>query len=341
MFLGCSFPDQEAFYEQRLTVFAHLTANLPMISPVYVSRTSSLGESVPSDVLYLDSAQVLIHAPDTVYQALPVAGEHGQYILDPSIIIQPGVTYRIEVGWQGDTVWGETTVPRDMEITSPEESSFDCNGEEIIVPGINVDNLDLATMRPVGPIDTVIYRTGDCYTQSFASVPYFLLEFPSDSVGTIQTVTYALEADYMDLEPYNDLNGNGVFDPGEPFTDYNRNSIRDSSFVNLIYDTSAVFTLWKGSYLRDDRNNPYRYNPFVWNIEMSPTQMGWLNFNYYGLHIVFLQATDDAFYDYFSGDPMGMNQWLLPDSNIEGGYGLFSSSFGRGFFVYIQREDSE
>lgn len=339
--LGCTFQDQEAHYEERLIVFAHLVANLPMINPIYVSRSAALVEAVSSNDLYIDSAVVFIHTADTSYRAWPVPGKHGQYILDPSIIIQPQTTYRLEVSWQGDTVWAETTVPRTMDITSPDSSVFTCDGEEVIVPGIHVDNMDMMTLRPTGPIDTVVYRTGDCYTQSFVSIPYFLLEFPADSVGTIQTITYALEADKKDLEPFSDENGNGRYDSGEPFTDYNRNEVRDSTFVNLIYDTTKVFQLWKGSYLRDEDNNPYRYNPFVWNIDVSPTQMGWLNFNYYGLHIVFLQATDDAFFQYFSGDPMGLNQWVLPDSNIEGGYGMFSSSFGKGFFVYIQREESE
>ena len=52
---------------------------------------------------------------------------------------------------------------------------------------------------------------------------------------------------------------------------------------------------------------------------------------------MFIQSSDDPYYDYLSGDPGGYNQYLLPDSNIEGGYGLFSSNYSIPFFIDAKR----
>ena len=69
--------------------------------------------------------------------------------------------------------------------------------------------------------------------------------------------------------------------------------------------------------------------------------MMWLYFNYYGLQLINVQVVDQAYYDYFSGDPFvfnnQQNQFILPDSNIENGYGLFSSTLSKSFFIYLDR----
>ena len=104
------------------------------------------------------------------------------------------------------------------------------------------------------------------------------------------------------------------------FYDYNYNGIRDSTFINLIYDTTLGFRIWKGQYLRDENSTPYRINPWQWNIETAPSPMMWLYFDYYGLHLVSFMSTSESYFNYFSGDPVGQNIYLLPNSNIEGGY---------------------
>ena len=109
--------------------------------------------------------------------------------------------------------------------------------------------------------------------------------------------------------------------------------------INTFYDTTDVFKIWKGPYLRDENYNPYLANPFLWTVETSPTPIMWLYFNYYGKHLMVIQASDDAYYDYLSGDPLGVNQYILPDSNIEGGYGLFTSTYSKAFFLNINKAD--
>ncbi|GIS47839.1 MAG: hypothetical protein Ct9H90mP20_5090 [Candidatus Neomarinimicrobiota bacterium] len=65
----------------------------------------------------------------------------------------------------------------------------------------------------------------------------FTLDFETDeSSKLIRTLTYALETDVKGLEPGTDSD----------YYDYNWNGKRDSTNINLIYDTSFVNVIWKG-----------------------------------------------------------------------------------------------
>ena len=67
--------------------------------------------------------------------------------------------------------------------------------------------------------------------------------------------------------------------------------------------------------------------------------MMWLYFDYYGYQLVTFQATSESYFDYFSGDPVGQNIYLLPDSNLDGGLGVFYSSNASRFLVYVRRDN--
>ncbi len=344
---GCSLNDDIIEYEEKLTVYANLSAGLPMVDPVYVSRTAAIDAGVASDDLRISEAEVYILHDTLVHQADPVADNPGQYLTAADVIYQAGETYELVVISEGDTVRGLTRIPDQLNYVSLAGETYECGGESLPVKQVNVANLSYNLINGelvpavAGDVDTVVFKTGDCYTQSFASYPYFRIDMNAEPGSTVRILTYALEAEERGLEPFKDANENGLRDSGEKFTDYNRNDVWDSTFTNLIYDTSFVFQIWKGTYLRDENNDPYRYNPFVWNVESTPIPFPWLFFNYYGLHLIVIQSTDTAYDDYFSGDAFGSNQYQLPDSNIEGGYGLFSSTYTSGFFVYLQKDNSD
>ena len=196
----------------------------------------------------------------------------------------------------------------------------------------NPENLDLYS----DIIDEIELSRYGCRVGSFASLPYFIIDFNQSDTSAVRILSYALESDKLGLEPFDDDNQNGVRDANEKFFDYNLNELYDSTLINTFYDTTDVFQLWKGPYLRDNKNNPYLDNPFIWNINVTPSPIMWLYFNYYGKHLMMIQSSDDAYYDYFSGDPLGQNQYILPDSNIQGGYGLFSSTFSKPFFIDVK-----
>ena len=367
---SCSFDDSEMVYEEKLVVFASISANLPIIDTVLVSKTASINdESVLSSDLVVNDAQVRLIEDSTGKildffnvgpgQYFPVF--EGATLEDfenyTAFIIQPGQTYSLFVGNDMDSVLAVTTVPEEMNIRAADLGTYTCpDGTELSTDTIDVNNLSQFSVDQLlgfasDPqsfisdyninVDSITFRFGDCFTKSFASYPMFGVDFDSDNYQTIKTLTFALDANEKGLEPLiaiGDINAPSFEDPDSGmFYDYNYNGIRDSTFINLIYDTSFVNVIWKGPYLRDENNNPSRENPFVWSIERGPIRMSWLYFNYYGLQLITVQATDINFYNYLQGDPLENNIYTLPGSNIEGGYGLFSSHTYEKFYVYLKK----
>ena len=298
----------------------------------------------------------------------------GKYVVDENeeYKIWPNSSYTLNVIYQDYTISGTTTTPSYLTIGSIEdtynceqcsdptiygETTCENSGENWTselqnIESINVNNFNLINtetngfwiLEPLllqsyideGIISSIELSRYGCSVGSFASKPYFVLDIDDQeeednpNLSAIRILSYALEEKHMGLEPSND---DGTF------FDYNQNEIQDMTLINTFYDTTAVFKIWKGPYFRDENYNPYLLNPFVWTVETSPSPIMWLYFNYYGKHLIVVQASDDAYYDYLSGDPLSQNQYLLPDSNIEGGYGLFTSNYSKAFFLNIIKAD--
>ena len=72
------------------------------------------------------------------------------------------------------------------------------------------------------------------------------MDFNEEDYNTIQIISYALEADAVDMEPFEDENQNGIFDEGEKFSDRNRNGLRDSCLLTHIRRKKAylIMTAW-------------------------------------------------------------------------------------------------
>jgi len=305
---------------------------------------------------------------------LSAVNQLGKYIIEQNqeYKIWPNSNYTLNVIYQDYTVSGTTTTPNYLTIESIEDT-YNCEqcsnptiygqttcensgenwtSEEQYIAPINVANFDVinnatngswildpSILNPYISDETIssieLSRFG-CAVGSFASKPYFVLDIDDQeeegnpNLSAIRILAYALEDKELGLEPiYND----------GTFFDYNENGIRDETLINTFYDTTDVFKIWKGPYFRDENYNPYLINPFLWTVETSPSPIMWLYFNYYGKHLIVIQASDDAYYDYLSGDPLGQNQYILPDSNIEGGYGLFTSNYSKAFFININKAD--
>ena len=298
----------------------------------------------------------------------------GKYVVDQNIEykIWPNSNYILNVIYEDYIVSGNTTTPSYLTIgsiednynceqcsdptiygeTTCENSGENWTSEQQIIEPINVENFDLINDDTNGLwvlepsllqsyidadiISSIELSRYGCSVGSFASKPYFVLniddqeEEDNPNLSAIRILSYALEEKKMGIEPSND---NGTF------FDYNQNEIQDMTLINTFYDTTTVFKIWKGPYFRDEDYNPYLLNPFVWTVETSPTPIMWLYFNYYGKHLIVVQASDNAYYEYLSGDPLNQNQYILPDSNIEGGYGLFTSNYSKAFFLNIIKKD--
>jgi len=366
IFYSCDFNDQSLEYEEKLVVFGSIVANLPVSDTVSVSRSASLLEDIQAQDLWINDASVFM-INDSTKDTLPFFNVGGgkyfplQAESSPESIenylgyvIQPGQTYHLVVNHDMGSVIATTTVPSEMNISPYDMGDYECpDGTILPTSTIDVNNLeDLSLMQLISlsqnpdtfisdnniNVDSVTYRFGDCFTQSFASYPMFAVDFDADNIKTVKILSYALDADMRGLEPLDSLSSTLDPDSGG-FFDYNYNEIRDSVFTNLIYNTSLGFRIWKGRYPRDDENTPYRYNPWQWNVETAPTQIMWLYFDYYGLQLMTFRSTSESYFNYFSGDPLGQNIYLLPDSNVENGLGVFYSNYSSSFLVYVRRDE--
>ena len=380
---SCDFDDNLIEYEEQLVVFASINAGLPVSDTVYVSRTAGLSESVDAQDLYIDDANVrLVNLSNGSQLDFYSLGDGRYYPIDLSVpnldsilihwsnyIIESGKTYRLIVTHEDDSIAAQTTVPEQMIISSEESYDYSCpDGTLEPVRMIDVNNLQNMTIQdllwlyqnPVEYIeqnninvDSVDFKIGDCYSKSFASAPLFSVDFNEEDYNTIQIISYAIEADAVDMEPFEDENQNGMFDEGEKFSDRNRNGLRDSCFINLIYsdekglfdndslDYNSLANIWKNPLKRGPadgtwrENSPYRNNPWLWNADRAPSPIMWLYFDYYGYHIMSYKSTSDSYFNYFKGDPVGQNIYLLPNSNFEDGLGVFYSSSSSSFLVKV------
>ena len=347
LFISCSINDDQAAYEEKLVLWANLRSDFPLIDTVYVAKSASLNERVSSKDLWVNEAQVYIIGDTINLILMPVIDSPGRYFTNSNYIFRGGMTYKVEAIFENDTVSGVTTIPQKMEISSEPQTIYTCKDSNYDVPQININNYDPWAFPPItGPIDTLTLSQGECFTESFASYPLFKINFNENDYQTVRILTFALDADSIDLEPFTDTNKDGIWNENEYFDDWNQNGLRDSCFINLIYDTTYkdVYELWKETYPRGSyqelgwkKNSPFRYNPWPWNVETSPISMTWLFFDYYGLQLMTFQATDDATFNYFQGLPE-FNQFIMPNSNIVNGYGLVSSSASRSFLVYIKKD---
>ena len=348
----------------RVSLSSSIDANLENANQLYINNA----DVSITGAFDLDNEELI---SSIMFTSL---NEFGKYYIDEEIDyhIWPNKTYTLNVVYENYEVNGSTTTPDYLTIESIEDT-YNCeqcsdptiygettcenagenwNSELQNIDEINIDNFDyinnetsgswifnpniLESYILDGTISSIEMSRFGCSVGSFASKPYFVLNIEDQLSGenidpsAIRILSYSLEDKKMGLEPSND-NGS--------FFDYNENNIQDMTLINTFYDTTAVFKIWKGPYFRDENYNPYLLNPFIWTVETTPTPIMWLYFNYYGKHLIVVQSSDQAYYDYLSGDPLGQNQYIIPDSNINGGYGLFTSNYSKAFFLNIIKKD--
>ena len=293
---------------------------------------------------------------------------------DPNIL--PNTKYRLTVSAPGhdlisDQVIAETTTPIDFTLGSSANTYYGyCDNDDIQdivnVKAIKTDNVLDSFMPDFNNVDTVKYNKTGCYTQGFWSAPYFYLDINDvqgnpiefiDGETAIRTLTYALGFDVSDSpleffqsvetnylkeckEPFSDVNDDGILNEStETFFDYNSDEQWGFTYSNAIYDTSFAYkAFFRDQIKRDDQNRPYLDNPFVWTAQRSPLSFMWLYFHYYGLQLIQVQLTDQAYVDYLSGLSI-VNPFVMGTSNFDEGYGLFSSTYSKYFYVFLDRPD--
>ena len=310
--IGCEESVEVLEYEEKLVVFANLEAGLPMIDTVYVSYTYEINEAHESGDKWVSDADVWITGAGDTLEFFPVEGRPGRYTTSSFELIESGEQYTLIVEHDDKSVSASTSVPDSFIVNSVTSDLYECDGEPVFVDTINLhmnensipDILEAMFSGDYSSLamDTVIYREGPCYTTSFTSIPLFLTEWVAEEdPGMMRVISFAL----------------------------------DDTVTNAIVDSSLAAHAFKGHMWVDENGNYYWPNPSVVNLSQDVIDFSWLLFNYYGPYLIAIQATDHAFSDYFLGDPFRQNQWILPDSNVDGGYGLFSAVASRYFVVYI------
>ena len=318
LLVACSLPVEESAYQEKLVVFGNLMANGQTADTIFVSRSFEIEESHEDQGKWVADATVTIFDGDTTFTLAPVAGRPGRYLDQalPRHMILPGWTYQLDVVLDGDAVTAFTTVPESFSLASSSTDWF-CEGAPVPVDSIALyddEYSETAWRQAVASgdysalaMDTVIYREGPCYTTSFASIPLFALEWESfDPTGIIRVSTLAL----------------------------------DDTVTQAIVDSSLAADIFKGHLLVDEEGNHFRPGSFAWNSSQSFLPFTWLYFNYYGPHLITVEVTDDHFSEYFEGNPLRQSNFGMPTSNVEGGFGLFSSSNARSFFVHVAPDTS-
>jgi hypothetical protein len=110
---GCENP-AEYTHDPKLTVNAELKAGYP-IDSVFVTRSVDITQSYDTKDQLVHQAEVSINGVKLVeYATKPGV----YYYPDPRFLVQSGESYRLEVNYQSQTGYSQTTVPRSLRFTA-------------------------------------------------------------------------------------------------------------------------------------------------------------------------------------------------------------------------------
>lgn len=318
LFSSCEPVDDAVKYEEKVVVFGNLKAFEGLLDTIYVSRSYQIDQPHEAEANWITDAEVYIRNGSKLYPFKTFTNYPGRYTLFRQRgEVTPNETYELSVKWNGHDLSSKTVIPGNLHIHSIKSTDYQCDGEQVTIDSINL-YLEENTRAEIWQalitkdfskikMDTVVYKEGSCYTTSFASIPMFVIKWEAESdPGMMRLVSHALEDDP----------------------------------VNAIVDTSLSAHIFKGHMMVNSEGQHYWPNPIVWHLSQQYLDFGWLSFNYSGVHLIEIQVADESFRKYYKGFPLGppQNQYILPESNIEGGYGLFSSTHSKYFFVYVKTE---
>ena len=356
---GCDLPTENISYEKKPVVFGYIDAGLNRIEPIYLSWSNTFSTSHLDQDNYIENANISVSTSGNNPEYENIEFTHidsGEYhaIYPDNLQITPGSQWNINITFtdQGKDyiINSSTVIPNDIELTSTESSiAWNCDGEPVFVdsdfnlyqnqnnPELLEDWIqtgDLSFLNTI-QIDDIIYRTEECYTSSFASVPYFTLNLGSENENIVSRyTTIALETD-------KDMNEDGINIPYEA----------------AIFDTTLSANAFKGpmnyydidySQFPDIENIPYEWG---WhrdpidriNLTGNIIEIMWLFFDYYGANMMIVQPMGQEYENYFEGDPDEFSPpYILRQGNIQSdqgdAYGLFYSTNSRFFFFNVLKE---
>ena len=355
IFLSCDLPTEQIVYEKNPVVFGYIDAGFNRIESIHLSWSNNFSNSHINNSNYIENAQIKISTvgnnPD--YQDIHFDYfEKGEYQVSSSenIQITPGSQWNLEINFSDEDkdyiLTSSTIIPDPINLTTTDSDiDWNCNGfplsitadfnlyqtENNIDSDLNgtpdliqdwLDSGDLSFLDNIQQVDNIIYNTQDCYTSSFASVPFFTIDLGSDDENILAKYTT------IALEPDKDMNLDGNNIP----------------FEAAIFDTTLSANAFKG---------PMNYHPeWGWyrdtidriNLTGNIIDIMWLFFDYYGINMMLVQPMGEDYKKYYESDPDQFSfPYILRQTNIESNqgdaYGLFYSTNSEFFFFNVLPEE--
>jgi len=365
IFLGCEqLPTENKTYEKKPVVFGYIDAGLSKIDTLYLSWSNDFSTS-HYDIEYIEDATVTLttigNTPeyDNSNSLILQHFENGKYLIDtyPSNFnITPGATWNLNISFTDYTLTSSTIIPDKINLsTLTDDITYnDCFNQPVSISTINLyqdqnqslidawinsrytnsvyESIDLNWIS----YDSFTYKTDECYTSSFADIPFFILNLGESTNENVisRYTTISLETD-------KDMNGDTFNIPYEA----------------AIFDTTISANAFKGpmNYHEIDYENDFpeidpATIPYEWGWHRNPIDRinltgieipaTWLFFDYYGINMMTVEPMGDEYERYFESDPDQFNfPYILREGNVENAYGLFYSTNSSFFFFNVEKEE--
>jgi len=365
MLLSCDLPTEQISYNRKPVVFGYIDAGFNRIEPIYLSWSDNFSSSHTDATNYIQNATMNLSSTynDTPEYNISMnySPDINGYIPDENDIpndfqIKPESIWNLSVEFDDSdktyTLNASTEVPKSINLSSTNsEIPWNCNGQPVNVNSNfnlyqdqNVPNLiqnwldtgDSSFLTGI-EVDQITYNESECYTSSFASVPYFTIDLQTDDENIVaRYLTIALETD-------KDMNEDKIEIPYEA----------------AIFDTTLSANAFKGpmNYSQIDYSEEYGISnpPYEWGWYRDPVDrinltgniidVMWLFFDYYGINIMIVQPMGEDYKKYYESDPDQFSfPYVLRQTNINSdqgdAYGLFYSTNSEFFFFDVRKEQS-
>ena len=362
LLISCELPTENISYEKQPVLFGYIDAGLNRIEPISLSWTNTFSASHLEQENYIENANVSISTNGNIPEYENIEFNYigsGEYIaISPdNLEITPGSEWSIIITFNYDDknyiLNSTTTIPDEINLTSTESDiPWNCNGAPVFVnsdfnlyqdqnvPSLIEDwiegGLDAENIPFLGSIqsDEIIYNTEECYTSSFASVPFFTLNIGSENENIVSRyTTIALETDKdMNEDSFRIPYEAAIFDT----------TLSANAFKGPMNYTEIDYSLFPGVEISDEWGW-YRDPIDRINLTGNIIPISWLFFDYYGVNMMIVQPMGKEYEDYFEGDPDEFSApYTLRKTNIESNqgdaYGLFYSTNSKFFFFNVLKE---
>ncbi|MAV65242.1 MAG: hypothetical protein CMG00_08645 [Candidatus Marinimicrobia bacterium] len=361
LFITCEdLPTENISYKRNPVVFGYIDAGFKRIDPIYLSWSNPFSSSHINSIEYIENATISLSTINNnpEYSGSDITFNYignGQYnpLIPDNLQITSGAKWNLEIVFI-DIISGEeyilnssTEIPEAINLTSTSSNiAWNCNGlpidinenfnlyqeqntVELIQDWLNSE--DLSFLNDI-EVDEIVYNTDECYTSSFASVPFFTIDLGVANENIVARYTT------IALEPDKDMNLDGINLP----------------FEAAIFDTTLSANAFKGpmNYYNIDYSNFPEFDniPYEWGWYREPVDrinlignvipIMWLFFDYYGINMMIVQPVGAEYEQYFESDPDEFNfPYILRKTNIQSNkgeaYGLFYSTYSDFFFFNV------